>query len=115
MQRVHPDIPFRCVALCCTLRPAVCVARQLLAARELEGDLRPRSSRRKRGLAVTFPTCRSDVCAQGCAIREALGDECAASVRIGGRDDLAEQVGRLVEWVRLPTPPTIDSRLGNTE
>lgn len=108
---MQPEALFRCIALDCALRPAVCIRRQIETAREMAGDLEPRSSRRKRGIGVTFPTCRGDLCAQGAAIRERFGDRGAATIRTGARNDWDEQAPRLQAWRRLGVAPTIDSAL----
>lgn len=80
---MHADELFTCRRLECLLRRRVCVARQLLVELELRGDLGYRSSRRKRGIAPELVSCL--VCPQGSAIRQALGDAVAATVRSGPR------------------------------
>lgn len=110
---LHADDSFHCGTLACRLRARVCIARQLRSERELGGDLAPRSSRRKRGIGIEFAHCRSDRCAQGRAIREALGDDGATIVRHGDRDDWGVQVPRLVAWLALGEPPTIDDHLAD--
>lgn len=97
-----PDALFECVALRCRLRGRVCVRRQVEVERELQGDLAPRSSRRKRGIGPEFVLCWR--CPQGAAIRAELGDEVADVVRTGGRGDVAVTGPLLRAWLMWAAP-----------
>lgn len=56
---------FECRTLGCTLQHLDCLLRQLRSEHELTTDI-------ERGQAPEYPSCRTETCAQGRRIREAL-------------------------------------------
>jgi hypothetical protein len=92
---IAPQSLIRCSTLACSLRAQICVVRQLASDRQRTHDT-------WRGIASEYPSCRTDRCAQGKAVREALEASATGSRRAwagegpGGRwlplrSDLAEQ------------------------
>jgi hypothetical protein len=59
----------------CGITGLECVARQIKSEREVgKAPPKPRSSPAKRGRVSTFVVCRTDACAVGACMRNALGD-----------------------------------------